>query len=244
MRVCERVYWVGSGLLGTNATHELDCNVYVLDGGSELAIIDCGAGYGVLSILDELRRDGFAAQNVAYILLTHGHMDHAGGAADMRRLTGAQVAASELTARFVEAGDEGAIGLTQAREAGIYPQNCSFTACDVGLKLRHLDRIPIGDLTLTAIATPGHSQDMVSYYCPELKTLFCGDNVFVGGQIAAISTEDFSMEQLSQSLSLLQQLDVEHLMPGHHSPVVRDGGQPIRQAVKAFLQHGAPKSIV
>lgn len=244
MRVRDRIYWIGSGLLGMNSTDELDCNVYLLDGGSELAIIDCGTGYGVPNMMDELQRDGFAVHDVHYILLTHAHMDHAGGASTMQRLTGAKVGASELTARLVEVGDEEAIGLTQAREVGVYPQDCSFTPCLVDLKLQGTDRITVGELTLEVIETPGHSRDMVSYYCPELKTLFSGDSIFVGGQIAAIPTKDFSMEQLSSSLSILEQLEVESLMPGHHVPVVRNGGKPIRQAVEAFVRDDVPQSIV
>jgi hypothetical protein len=47
MRIRDRVYWIGSGLLGMNSTDEWDCNIYLLDGGSEQAIIDCGSGYGL-----------------------------------------------------------------------------------------------------------------------------------------------------------------------------------------------------
>lgn len=244
MRVRDRVYWIGSGLLGMNSTNELDCNVYLLDGGNELAIIDCGTGYGVPNILAELQRDGFSLHAIRYILLTHAHMDHAGGTAAMQSLTGAIVGASELTASLVEAGDEEAIGLAQAREVGVYPPNCSFTPCKVDLKLKEADLVKIGDLTLEVIETPGHSRDSVSYYCPEIQTLFCGDVVFVGGEIAVIKTDDYSQVQLSRSLSILQRLEVESFMPGHLTPVVRQGGLPIRQAAEVFQRNGVPESIV
>lgn len=169
MRIGERVYWIGSGLLGMNSTDELDCNVYLLDGGSERAIIDCGTGYGVPNILRELQKDGFALHDVRYILLTHAHMDHAGGAKAIQSVTGAQVGASELTASLVEEGDEEAIGLAQAREDGVYPRDCKFTPCKVDLKLKTADLVKIGDLTLEVIDTPGHSRDSVSYYCPKFK---------------------------------------------------------------------------
>jgi hydroxyacylglutathione hydrolase len=244
MRIRDRVYWIGSGLLGMNSTDEWDCNIYLLDGGSEQAIIDCGSGYGLTKIMDELQRDGFTMNDVHYILLTHAHMDHAGGAAAMQKLTGAKVGASELTALMVEEGDEEANGLKQAKTKGIYPADCKFTLCKVDLKLKNAMKIKLGDLTLEIIDTPGHSRDMISYYCPEIQTLFCGDNVFFGGQIAALSTPDFSLIQLSQSLTILQELEVESLMPGHLVPVVRNGHEPIRQAVEAFLRDGMPRSIV
>lgn len=244
MRIRERVYWIGSGLLGMNSTDEWDCNIYLLDGGSERAIIDCGTGYGLTKIMDELQRDGFTMDDVQYILLTHAHMDHAGGAAAMQKLTGAKVGASQLTALMVETGDEVAIGLTQAKAEGIYPADCKFTPCKVDLKLKNAMNLTLGDLTLEVIETPGHSRDMISYYCPEIKTLFCGDTVFIGGQIAALNTDDFSLVQLSQSLTILQKLGVESLMTGHLVPVVRNGHEPIHQAVAAFLRGGKPRSIV
>jgi len=244
MRLRDRVYLLGSGLLGMNTTDDLDCNVYLLDGGSQQAIIDCGTGYGVAHMLQELRQDGFKTETVQYIFLTHAHMDHAGGAAAMRELTGAQVVASPLTAPLIERGDEEAIGLTQARAAGVYPPDCHLKPCRADVIIGNGQTLQVGDLTLEAIETPGHSRDMISLYCRELRTLFCGDTVFAGGRIAALRTPDFSMAELSHSLSLLDQLQVDSLMPGHLSPVVRNGGLSIRQAVETFERGAFPESIV
>lgn len=244
MRISEKVYWIGSGLLGMNATDELDCNVYLLDGGSEQAIIDCGTGYGLMNIMEELRRDGFDPKSVRYILLTHAHMDHAGGAAAMRELTGARIVASRLSASFLERGDEEAIGLAQAREADVYPSDCRLNACKVDSVVEHGQLMQIGDLTVEVIETPGHSCDMISFFIPYIRTLFCSDNVFVGGRIAAIDTPDFSMDQLFQSLMRLGNLHVDRLMPGHLTPVVRNGIVPIRKAVDQFMCGSIPESIV
>lgn len=244
MRVSERVYWIGSGLLGMNASDDWDCNIYLLDGGSEQAIVDCGSGYGIPNILEELKRDGFNPDSVRYLLLTHAHMDHAGGVAALRQRTGAQVVASRLSAPLIEGGDEDAIGLTGARAAGVYPPDSRFAPCRVDVTVQHAQSIQVGDLTVDVIETPGHSRDMVGYYCREIRTLFSGDSIFAGGRIAAIQTDDFSMDQLSESLSHLARLEVESLMPGHLTPVVRNGGRPIRQAVDTLRRGGIPESIV
>ncbi|WP_188989100.1 MBL fold metallo-hydrolase [Paenibacillus nasutitermitis] len=149
-----------------NASHELDCNVYLLDRDTAQAVIDCGTGYGVLASLAELARDGFATGNVSTVLLTHAHQDHAGGASQWRHATGAAIAASTETAAIIEAGDEEANGLFGGRLAGIYPMDCRLDACKVDIRLVHGEYITIGDLTLEAIATPGHSSDMMSYIVP------------------------------------------------------------------------------
>jgi hydroxyacylglutathione hydrolase len=47
MRLTDRVGLVGWGANGFDLTHPLDCHVYLLHGGSELALIDAGAGLDV-----------------------------------------------------------------------------------------------------------------------------------------------------------------------------------------------------
>lgn len=243
MRLRDRIHLLGSGLLGMNSSHELDCNVYLLDGGTAQAIVDCGTGYGVPAQLTELERAGFSPAGVGTVLLTHAHQDHAGGASRLRAATGATVVASPLTAAIVEAGDEEANGLAEARIAGVYPPDCRLDACPVQ-PIEPGECIRIGDLSLEAIATPGHSADMLSFYCPELKALFCGDAVFAGGHIAALRSPDFSMAALERSVRLLAQYDVDILLPGHLHPVLRGGGGAIAQAVAAFGRPGGPHSIV
>ena len=59
MRLAERIYLVGSGSFGFDLTDPYDCHVYLLDGGTELALIDVGAGMGAEAIVENVRRDGF-----------------------------------------------------------------------------------------------------------------------------------------------------------------------------------------
>jgi glyoxylase-like metal-dependent hydrolase (beta-lactamase superfamily II) len=235
---------IGSGKLGMNASHELDCNVYLLDGGGEQAIIDCGTGYGVSSMLAEAALDGFSAERITTICLTHAHMDHCGGAHLWKTATWAQLAASTATAAIVEAADETRNGLVEARRSGVYPPDCRMTPCRVEIVLQNGDQLKIGDLTLEVMSTPGHSSDMISYYCPELRALFCGDTVFAGGQIAALSTPDFSIRQLEQSIHKLTDMDVDILLPGHLCPILRSGHEAITQAADLFTAAGSPPSIV
>ena len=46
MQLTERVYLVGSGASGFSLTHHSDCHIYLIDGGSESALIDAGTGLG------------------------------------------------------------------------------------------------------------------------------------------------------------------------------------------------------
>src|SRR5581483_9233783 len=107
----ERIYLVGSGLAGCSLTHDSDCNVYAIDCGDGFAIVDSGCGIETERLIANLGKDGIPSDRIRWLLLTHGHLDHAGGARGLREAFGLQVAASSETGRAVNAGDEQAISL-------------------------------------------------------------------------------------------------------------------------------------
>src|SRR5436309_13342250 len=112
MKLTERIYLVGSGKFGFGMTDDYDCHIYLLDGGSELALIDVGAGMGVSQIVENIRAEGFDPHEVRHILLTHAHGDHAGGAARMSAALGQpRVYMHVDCAPFLREGDERAISL-------------------------------------------------------------------------------------------------------------------------------------
>ncbi len=88
MRLTNHVYLVGSGSEGFRMTDDLDCHVYLIDGGSELAVVDAGSGMGVPQIVQNIRKDGCDLERVVHLLLTHAHMDHVGGARRLRAALG------------------------------------------------------------------------------------------------------------------------------------------------------------
>lgn len=57
--------------------------VYLLQQGKQIAIIETGTSLTVPAILAELEQRGLAAENVAYVIPTHVHLDHAGGAGEL-----------------------------------------------------------------------------------------------------------------------------------------------------------------
>ena len=100
MKLSERVHLVGSGSNGFDLTDAYDCHVYLINGGDELALIDVGAGMGAEAILANVRKDGLDPKRIKHVVLTHGHGDHAGGTARVRRLLGeTTVYASGVTQR-------------------------------------------------------------------------------------------------------------------------------------------------
>jgi hydroxyacylglutathione hydrolase len=81
-------------------------NCYLLLG-EKPVLVDTGAPGDLRTILAALQRHGLAPRDLALILLTHGHSDHAGCAAELRRRSGALVAIHAGDAGLVRTGRNG-----------------------------------------------------------------------------------------------------------------------------------------
>jgi glyoxylase-like metal-dependent hydrolase (beta-lactamase superfamily II) len=121
MRLTKDIYLAGGGDYGFNLSHRLDCHVYVVDGGSELALIDAGFGVDTDRVLDNMRQDGLDPSRVTKIFITHYHADHVGGAAPMKRATGAALYAPQEVADAISTADADQNGLNWAKNFGFYP---------------------------------------------------------------------------------------------------------------------------
>jgi hydroxyacylglutathione hydrolase len=246
LKISDRIYLIGSGLLGCSLTHDNDCNVYAIDGGWEFALIDSGCGIGTEQLIENLRLDGIPLEHVNLLLLTHGHLDHSGGARSLRDRLGLKVAASAGTARALEAGDEEAISLGAAKRAGVYPVGLRFTACPVARVLHGGDELVLGDCVIKVLETPGHSRDMISFVvCPDGKRhLFCGDTVFHGGRILLQDAADCDIPAYSHSLRALAELSIDGLYPGHLTWSERRGQHHVRKTLEFLDRLLLPPNIV
>ena len=68
MRLAKDVFMVGSGQL--RISNRMDCHIYLIDGGEELALIDSGAGVDIEYLYDNIRQDGFDPAEIKLVLLT------------------------------------------------------------------------------------------------------------------------------------------------------------------------------
>jgi hydroxyacylglutathione hydrolase len=247
VQLTERVYLVGSGSNGLSISHRADCNVYLIDGGNELALVDAGVGEDTACILNNVREHGFDPTDVHKLLLTHIHADHAGGAAELRAmLPSLTVMASKNVALSLEEGDEEAVSLDLAKRAGFYAPDYVFRPCPVGTKLQEGDEILIGDLKAAVFESPGHSAGDLSFLVEinGRSHLFAGDAVFHNGRILLQSTWDCDLQQLITSLRKLNQLPVDVFLPGHQCFSLQNGGEHIQRAVDVLDRCLIPNNLL
>lgn len=247
MKIDKHLYLIGSGRLGFDWTHPSDCNIYVFDSGEGLVMIDSGTGLSHEEIREHLEDEGFHAEDLVEIWLTHLHADHAGGAAEWRRVSGAKVGVLKQAAKTLVLGDEDAIDLPTARRNGFYPPDYVFSGCPVDRIFEDEETFHIGNCHVKVLHTPGHSQFDTSFHItlPGGKTaLFSGDTVFYNGKISMLHTYDFHLHQLAVSMELLGKYKVDTLLPGHGQPALKRGSDHIRLARDTFRAMGVPINIV
>lgn len=246
MRLSERVYLVGGGALGFGISGELDSHVYLLDGGDELALIDAGAGVTIEPILANIRFDGLDERKLRYVLLTHAHSDHAGGAFQWNNRFGVEVLASAVAATYVRDGDEEKISLAVAKRGGFYPTEYYFHACPVGRELRDRDTFRVGDLNVTVLETPGHCSGMLSFLINHSgkSMLFCGDTVFHSGKLLVTNVWDCDLQAYVKSIEKLAALDFDALLPGHLAIAMQRGSSHVRKAWQTLQALAVPPNII
>ena len=246
MRLTEHVHLVGGGDYGFNLTHRLDCHVYAVVAGEEIVLIDAGFGPGTDQILDQLRGDGLDPSRVSRIIVTHYHADHAGGCAAMARATGAEVWAPSEAAETIRVADADQIGLTWAQSFGFYPADYVWEPCDVTHEYNDGEQVPIGELTLTAIATPGHCMGhyVLLLEAPDRRCLFASDLVFWGGAIILQNVPDSNLQQYAASMNRASELEFDALLPGHHMLSLRNGMRHVAAAANDFNRIGLPRDLL
>lgn len=247
MRLLRDVYLVGSGYFGVGMSNRYDCHCYLIDGGDgQLALIDAGVGIEPEAIVSNIKADGFDPAAIKYLVLTHAHADHSGGAWYWKEVSGCHVLVGEAEAGALESGDESAISLDVARRAGYYPPDYQMKACPVTRALRDGDEIAIGRYHLRVLATPGHSPGSIALLgdIGPTRVLFSGDTVFYGGLISLQNIPGCDLHAYARSVLRLENLGVDALLPGHLLFVVCGGQAHVDAAAQAFRGLGVPKSMV
>ena len=244
MKIYDGIHIVASGDAGYALSNAYDCTVYLIGHGNDLALIDTGAAVNPEELLQNIKAEGFDPANIRCALLTHGHADHSGGAYFLHKHCGTQIFASELTAKFVSEGDENAISLRQAKQAGAYPADYVFHACPV-TPVRDGEVLQAGGFHLQLIETPGHADGHVCYLMEHggKRVLFSGDLVFWGGKIILQQIDDCRIPEYASSMERVRALQIDSLLPAHLNFLLNRGYVPIEKACSVFAGLGIPQNI-
>jgi metallo-beta-lactamase class B len=128
-RIVGNVHYVGA--TGVSA--------FLITGDSGSVLLDGGLPETAPQIAANLAKLGFALRDVKYLLNSHAHFDHAGGLAELARLSGATVVASAGDAQALKTGSR------------------DMPPVAIGRVVSDGDTLKLGTITMTAHVTPGHT---------------------------------------------------------------------------------------
>ncbi len=248
MRLTSDLHVVGGGYFGFGLSGHLDCHVYVLNSGSELALIDPGLGAAgdFDRILDNIRADGLDPSKIRKLILTHYHCDHIGAAAEAQKRLDVEVYASAFAAPAIRTGDEKAVALDAAKAANFYPPEYMLPPCPVDVELVEGDTVTVGPLELETFETPGHCDGHLSFIMRggDRVYLLGADLVFWGGKVLWQNIHDCRIDAYASSMFKLERQDFDALIPGHLQISLSGGKVHLEAAAAAFRQLGIPPNLL
>ncbi len=200
---------------------------YLLDA-PRPALIECGPARSVDNVLAGLRQLGMDPDDLAYLVLTHIHLDHAGGAGDVAAaFPNATVVVSDVGARHLH--DPGRLNASSERVYGaLYDRvygPCTPIAADRIVGVTDGDRIDLGGgRELELLYTPGHAKHHVGVHDSSTGAIFSGDSVGVKlpGMTAirpATPPADFHLDAALRSLERYVDRAPERVYLAHYGPV-------------------------
>ena len=181
----------------------------------ELTIIDTGHRGSASEIVECIRQIGRKPEEISLIILTHNHIDHVGGLAELKQLTKARVAIHKT-----DIGERKTLPSARSEDVDIRLEGGELLNLMGGLEIIH---------------TPGHTPGSISLFSAKNKLLIVGDAVRKRRDNLDLPfrTAGFDLTQAVGSIRKMARLDLDILCFGH--------GLPIADEAKAKIQNLAER---
>lgn len=195
--------------------HDEEVFSYLLLGGNRAALIDTGMGVSNIRI---------EVENITHlpviVLNTHTHFDHTGGNFrfnniacfddnfEIKNLNKGH--SKQFCRAFMQPGSY------QNLPSDFKPDEYNIQPSKITRKLKHLDKIDIGDRVLIVHHTPGHSPGSVCIEDKKHGLLFTGDTYYRGTLFLHLPGSNYGkfVESCDYVLSIME--NIEALCPGHN----------------------------
>lgn len=193
-RVIGNVYYVGvSGV-----------SSFLITTPKGLILLDGGLPESAPLIEKNIAALGFKLSDVKYLLNSHAHFDHSGGLAELKRLSGAQLVASRRDSNALTEGKDN-----------------SYPPVKVDRAIDDQATVQLGDVTLTAHLTPGHTRGcttwttLVSENGKTYNVMFFCSTTVAGNRLVNNTEYPQIVSDYRQSFTKLKKLSCDVFLAPH-----------------------------
>lgn len=195
-------------------------------------LLNTGTSKSGPMIVESIRKLGFRPEDIKIIINGHGHSDHAGAFAYMKKLSGAQIAVMQEDVAMIE--DGGKSDFHYGKDWQIMGQ----PPVKVDRVLRDGDVVRLGEVVLTAYHTPGHTRGSTTWvttlvdHGKAYKVVFPdGTSINPGYQVARPEEYPGINQDYRNTLHLLESLKPD-IWGGHHTEYFDFEGKRRRAATE------------
>lgn len=159
-------------------------------------LIDGATQDAAASIAENIRKLGFKLSDVKYLLSSHEHLDHVGGLAELKRLTGAQMIARPQAVASLENGRS---DHTDPQKDVLPP----FIGIRVDRTISNGELVKLGRIHVKALATPGHSPGGTSWTWKSCEEGRCFQFVYADS-LSAVSGQMYKFTENPEYVATLR----------------------------------------
>ncbi|HZJ64039.1 MAG TPA: subclass B3 metallo-beta-lactamase, partial [Kofleriaceae bacterium] len=221
-RMVGNIYYVGASNIAS----------YLITTSHGLILLDAGTREMAPMVKSSVVKLGFQVSDIKVILTSHAHWDHVEGVAAMKRATGAQVMAIAQEVPALSAGkDLSSIG---------DPDDLGWEPIAVDRILHDGDDVVLGDVTMHALLTAGHSPGCTTWTTTARDSgrsysvvFVCIPQAAAGVKLLGNKPYPAMAEDLARSLAVLKHLTPDIYVDGHPADMfagklarLRAGEQP------------------
>ena len=117
-------------------------------------LLDSGFAETVPQIRDNIKKLGFKLEDVKFLLNSQSHYDHSGGLAELKKLTGAKMVASEGDREALEKGDHDNFAWGDTK---------TYSPVKVDRTVKDGEELTLGGVKMKALITPGHTRGCTTW---------------------------------------------------------------------------------
>lgn len=239
----EQLYCIDTGLYRPSHTA-----CYLIEDAGELAVIDSGTSNNIPALLETIRQLGFTAEAVRYVMPTHVHLDHAGGAgALLAACPNASLVTHHKGARHMIDPTKLQAGATAVYgEAAFLRDYGTLTPAPESrvIAAHDDDRFKLGTREILFADTPGHANHHGCFLDARTRTWFTGDTFGLSYRefdhqgrplvIATTTPVAFDPQAWMNSLDRLMSVEPQAMCVTHFGRLARP--EELVDSLKASIQ--------